>query len=158
VVTLAVVGAMAAAIIASPVGAAFNPTKKKIKSIAAAQANKVFDAEIGPATSGLQSRVHWAFIQADGSIPFQSGGIEVTEDLTGEMFVRFPVPTDNKSLLAQGHWGTPEVSQVTVAPCDGAVLHADCDPPNNSPNIVFVRTYNALGGSADGAFYISVLS
>ena len=45
-IVLAVLAALAAGLLTSPVGAAFTPTKKKIKTIARKQANKVFDSKV----------------------------------------------------------------------------------------------------------------
>jgi hypothetical protein len=44
-ITLAILGGLLAATLMSPVGAAFNATKKKVRKISATQANKVVDAE-----------------------------------------------------------------------------------------------------------------
>jgi hypothetical protein len=54
VLTLALVGGLSAALIVSPVGAAFNPTRAKIKKIAKKEATKVFNEKIGPATAPFQ--------------------------------------------------------------------------------------------------------
>jgi hypothetical protein len=53
-VVLAVLGLTAGALIAGPAGAAFNPTRAKIKKIANKQATKVFDSKIGPATAPFE--------------------------------------------------------------------------------------------------------
>jgi len=54
--TLALVGGLAAALVTSPVGAAFTPTKAKIKKIAKKEATKVFNGKIGGAIGGKQDK------------------------------------------------------------------------------------------------------
>jgi hypothetical protein len=80
VLTLALVGGLATALVVSPVGAAFNPTKAKIKKIAKKQATQVFNQKIGPATSGFQPKcsdgsvIAYALINVDAVISAATTG------------------------------------------------------------------------------------
>lgn len=108
-VTLAVIGGLAGALVASPVGAAFTPTKAKIKKIAKKEATKVFNSLIGSAIANKQdvcaNGTVFAFATIDGDLvtgpgfsttgvlrQFNCAGgpIEVEDNGTGDYDVRIP--------------------------------------------------------------------
>jgi hypothetical protein len=70
-VALAVLGALAGAMIVSPVGAAAPLTKAKVKKIATKiatkTANNVFDSKIGPATAPFQAKSDLLFAVVDSA-------------------------------------------------------------------------------------------
>lgn len=67
-VVLAALGLVAGALIAGPAGAAFNPTKAKIKKIAKKEATKVFNGAIGGAIAGKQDKCQPGSVLAFASV------------------------------------------------------------------------------------------
>jgi hypothetical protein len=84
VVALAILGALAGAMIVSPVGAAAPLTKAKVKKIAKKEATKVFNSKIGTAKAG----------DADKLDGLDSNAFQQTDDLL------FAVVTDAGSATA----------------------------------------------------------
>lgn len=87
VVALAVLGALAGAMIVSPVGAAAPLTKAKVRKIAKKEATKVFNSKIGGATVANAAN-------ADKLDNLDSGAFQQTDDLL------FAVVTDAGSATA----------------------------------------------------------
>ena len=149
-----VLGALLGAHLLQPAVAAVL-TKPKVKRIATKTATKVFNSKIGPATAGLQDAVQWAFVKADGTIPAQSGGIEVASDSSGTTFVRFPGAVNDTAIAVQGVWDTDDsVTQTAATACGGGPAGATCEGPLNDPRVVYVETYDPTGTSVNGDFFI----
>jgi hypothetical protein len=163
---LALLGLLAGALVASPVGAAI--TKSKVKkiatkiatSIATNKANEVFDAKIGPATAGFQPDLMWAHIDADGTILSQSGGISVQDDDTdlGGYYLHFPAVVNGKGILATPDFRTRDGSaEIYVAPCGGGADGVNCGPGTDTTSDLYVETANSAGANTDTAFYVAVI-
>ena len=158
---LAVVAAVAGTAVADPV-ANTAVSKKKTKKIAKKEAKKYFDANIGDATSGLQSKVQWALVNAAGtSILQQSGDISITGHAIGRTGLRFPGDTDTSTsaIVAQvtafGFAGTGAgLFFLKVGPCPAT---PDCAAVGGTATTdVVVDTFAPNAAFADAGTYVTL--
>ena len=154
VVALVVLGALAAFLIVSPVGAAGVVTKKQVKKIA----TKVFNSKIGGAsvansdqldgqdsTAFLQSsKVMWATVNAAGTLVGDVGATSAGKLGTGNYEVIFGTNVSQCAYQAT-------VSDSTV----GAEIGAQ--PRTGNANGVFITSWSSAGAPADKPFHLLVV-
>jgi hypothetical protein len=161
VAILALVAAVAGSAVADPV-ANTAVSKKKTKKIAKKESQKYFDANIGDATSGLQSRVQWALVNAAGtSILQQSGDITITGHAIGRTGLRFPGETDTTTsaivsqVTAFGFAGTNAGLFFTkVGPCPAT---PDCAAVGGTATTdVVIDTFAPNSAFADAGTFVTL--
>ena len=115
-------------------------------------------AELGPADigelTGAELPIKWAFVGAAGGISPQSGGITLTEHLSGTGAYRLDFGTDmsNHAVIA-----TPfnQNTIVSAGICGGGFApQSVCPDPANNTRHVDVLTEDSTGANLDRAFYV----
>jgi type II secretory pathway pseudopilin PulG len=150
-VVLAVLGALTAAVLVSPVGAAPTLTKAKVKTIATKVVNQ--------ALNGYQEEVHWALVDTGGTVVASSGGVTVTPGAPGgSRFVNFGQDISGRAILATQHGGPGGFGEVVAAPCGGPTPFplVTCTGANTTSH-VSVTTSISNGTPTNLPFYVAVI-
>ncbi|MDQ4006239.1 MAG: hypothetical protein M3135_08085 [Actinomycetota bacterium] len=165
VITLAILGALAGAMIASPVGAAFNPTKKQIKKIARKQAAAVFDASIGPAIDGKQQACANGSVLAYALVDGHSLDGTFSSDNVDPQFNCAGAPIDARVVVDPGVYEvripgitTPSLSDRIVAQVSDADDNTNFVSYESSPGTDFIEVsiWTFEGNPIDDEFSIAV--
>jgi hypothetical protein len=110
--------------------------------------------QLGGVPAGSYSPTQWAFIDADGTVVRQSGGISEVNGGNASFYVSFGSDVSDAAVqvtpVSQTFDDGYGVSAV-VAPC----ADIDCGPELDD-SYVFVRTSNGSGTVNNQAFYITV--
>jgi len=106
----------------------------------------------GVAASAYQHKPRWAEVDADGSIPFQSGGITVSHSTTGLYFLDFGSPVTGMLVTATpGNTG----EQLLAVPCGGGAGATNCSVGNDA-NHLLVRVQDSSGADTNLRFFVGV--
>ena len=172
VLGLAIVLALALAIPA--LGGSSNPSATKAASAKktankalkkAKAANKAANQAQGTANQALteaqakQARIRWAFVNPNGSIGAQSGGISVVSTTpAGQYRLNFGSSVANTAILVTA-WDASVPVSSRAALCGGAATPGgfDCGAIGNDTNHVNVRRFDSGGSLTAGGFYIAVI-
>ena len=124
-------------------------------------AGKAADANLldGSDSTAFQARIHWAYIEADGTISAQSGGITVQDSTgtSGDYYLHFPTTVAGKGVSATMTFETG-VNEILANACGAGTLGIACALGTNTTSDLYVKTLQSDGTGADSAFYIAVFS
>jgi len=127
-------------------------------------AGKAADANLldGSDSTAFQARIHWAYIEADGTISAQSGGITVQDSAgAGDYYLHFPTTVAGKGITATMTFESG-ANEILANACGAGTLGIACALGTNTTSDLYVKTLedDSAGASAgaDSAFYIAVFS
>jgi hypothetical protein len=155
-VVLAALGLVAGALIAGPAGAAFNPTKAKIKKIAKKEATKVFNGAIGAAIAGKQDKCQpgsvLGFVSVDASA-VTTGATYTADGLTARYNCKDPAQANTITARNVGGFFRIRFAGVTdVVPTTTRYVAL----ATISENILDQGTITAFPFNVDGQFVVDV--
>ena len=132
---------------------AVNGAKVAPDSLTGADIGQLGAGDIGE-LSGANLPIRWAFVEQNGTIRAQSGGITLGEHAPGSGAYRlnFGVNLSNHALLSTTY---DQNAQVAIGICGGPPAPgANCPDGVNNTNHADVLTEESDGTNADKAFYV----
>jgi hypothetical protein len=104
----------------------------------------------------------WALVKGNGTIVAQSGGISITDSITGGYYVNFGSSVVGHPILVSGSYTLSPAApgEFQASPCGAANdQQTSCSAPGtNTTSHVFVLTTNSAGTQTSRGFYVAVLN